>query len=180
MRGIDEETGEFRGPSRSQQRREALEVRTLAETLVELPPARLARLPIPEQLLPHIHDTQKITAHIARKRQLQFLAKQMRREDDDTLHAISDALDAGGEASRQETALLHRVEAWRERLLEDGDAALAALIAEHPQVEAQQLRQLVRNSHAERKKNKPPRAFRELFRLLRGILEQPEDSADGE
>ncbi|HIY70063.1 MAG TPA: DUF615 domain-containing protein [Candidatus Luteimonas excrementigallinarum] len=180
MRGIDEETGEFRGPSRSQQRREALEVRALAEALVALPPARLARLPIPEHLLPHIHDTQKISSHIAHKRQLQFLAKQMRREDDETLHAISDALDAGGEAARQETALLHRVETWRERLLEEGDVALAALVAEYPQAEPQQLRQLVRNVHAERRKNKPPRAFRELFRLLRGLLEQPEESTGEE
>ena len=169
MRGIDEETGEYLGPSRSQQRREALEVRALGEKLVALPPGRLAKLPIPEDLLPHILDTQRIDSHIARKRQLQYLAKQMRREDDDTLHAIRDAMDAGGEASRQETALLHRIEAWRERLLEDGDAALEELLATHPQADRQQLRQLVRNVHAERKKNKPPHAFRELFRVLREL-----------
>ena len=169
MRGIDEESGEYLGPSRSQQRREALEVRTLGEKLVSLSAAQLQRLPIPDDLLPHILDTQRISSHIARKRQLQFLAKQMRREDDETLHAIRDALDAGGEAARQETALLHRIETWRERLLEDGDEALAALLAEHPQADRQQLRQLVRNVHAERKKGKPPHAFRELFRLLREL-----------
>lgn len=169
MRGIDEDTGEFLGPSRSQQRREALEVRALGEKLIALSPGQLAKLPIPEDLLPHILDTQRIDSHIARKRQLQYLAKQMRREDDDTLHAIRDAMDAGGEASRQETALLHRIEAWRERLLEDGDAALEELLATHPQADRQQLRQLVRNVHAERKKNKPPHAFRELFRVLREL-----------
>ena len=79
MRGIDEDTGEYLGPSRSQQRREALEVRSLGEKLVALSPAQLDKLPIPEDLLPHILDTQKITSDIARKRQLQFLAKQMRR-----------------------------------------------------------------------------------------------------
>jgi len=180
MRGIDENNGEYLGPSRSQQRREALEVRTLGEKLVSLSMAQLQRLPIPDDLLPHIVDTQRISSHIARKRQLQFLAKQMRREDDETLHAIRDALDAGGEAARQETALLHRIEAWRERLLEDGDEALAALLVEHPQADRQQLRQLVRNVHAERKKGKPPHAFRELFRLLRETVGEQAPGEDEE
>ncbi len=170
MRGIDEESGEYLGPSRSQQRRDALEVRALGEQLVALPRGRLEKLPIPDDLLPHILETQRIDSHIARKRQLQFLAKQMRREDDETLHAIRDALDAGGEAARQETALLHRVEAWRERLLEQGDPALEELLADHPDADRQQLRQLVRNVHAERKKGRPPHAFRELFRVLRELL----------
>ena len=182
MRGIDEETGEYLGPSRSQQRRDALEVRALAEQLVALPPGRLDKLPIPEDLLPHIHETRRIDSHIARKRQLQYLAKQMRREDDATLEAIRDALDAGGEAARQETALLHRVEAWRERLLEEGDAALEELLAGHPGADRQQLRQLVRNVHAERRKGKPPHAFRELFWVLRELHAEAAagDAPDGD
>lgn len=94
MRGRDPETGEFLSPSRSQKRRDALEVRDLAADLADLPPAQLARLPIPEELLPHVHETRRITSHIARKRQMQYLAKQLRREDDETLAAIQSALDA--------------------------------------------------------------------------------------
>ncbi|MEZ0471967.1 ribosome biogenesis factor YjgA [Luteimonas sp. C3_2_a3] len=176
MRGIDEDSGEYLGPSRSQQRRDALEVLALGERLVALSPAQLQQLPIPDALLPHILDAQRIGSHIARKRQLAFLAKQMRREDDDALHAIRDALDAGGEAARQETALLHRAETWRERLLAEGDAALAELLSEHPSADRQHLRQLVRNALEERRRDKPPRAYRELFRLLRELLlaQQPE------
>jgi ribosome-associated protein len=170
MRGRDEDTGEFLGTSRSQQRREALDVLALAQRLVALSPSQLAKLPIPEPLLPHIDDTQRITSHIARKRQMAFLAKQMRREDDEALDAIRDALDAGGEAARQEAALLHRAEDWRERLLEEGDEALAELLSQHPGADRQQLRQLVRNTLDERKRNKPPHAFRELFRAVRDVL----------
>ncbi len=170
MRGIDEDTGEYRGDSRSQQRREALEVLALGEQLVALTDAQLAKLPVPEHLLPHILDTRRITSHIARKRQLAFLAKQMRREDDETLEAIRDALDEKGEAARRETAAMHRVEAWRDRLLDEGDAALGALLDEHPAADRQHLRQLVRNALEERKRNKPPRAYRELFRELRTLL----------
>jgi len=170
MRGRDEETGEYLSPSRSQKRREALGVLELAEKLAGLTPTQLSKLPIPEDLLPHIEQTRKIPAHIARKRQLAFLAKQMRREDEAALDAIRDALDEDGVAARREVALMHRVEGWRERLLEEGDAALGQLLDEHPHADRQRLRTLVRNTLEERKRNKPPRAFRELFRELKALL----------
>lgn len=175
MRGIDEETGEYLDSSRSQQRREALEVRALAEQLASLSPAQLEKLPIPEDLLPHILDTIRITSNIARKRQLQYLAKQMRREEDEALEAIRDALDAGSETSRRETALLHRAEQWRERLLDEGDAALTALLDEYPSADRQHLRQLVRNAQTERTRNRPPHAYRELFRVVRDVLQANAD-----
>ena len=182
MRGKDEETGEFLSPSRSQNRREALEVLALGEQLVGLTEAQLAKLPVPESLLPHIRECKRITAQIAHKRQLQYLAKQMRREDDEVLEAIRDALDEKGEAARREVAAMHRVETWRERLLDGGDAALAELLDEYPQADRQQLRQLVRNSLEERKRNKPPRAFRELYRALRELIVagSGDDADDGE
>ncbi|QOW21387.1 ribosome biogenesis factor YjgA [Novilysobacter avium] len=174
MRGIDEETGEFRGESRSQQRREALEVAAIAEQLVALSEAQLARMPVPEELLPHIREARRITSHIAHKRQLAFLAKQMRREDDAVMEAIRDALDEKGDTARRETAIMHRVEAWRDRLLAESDAALTELLDLYPDADRQGLRQLVRNSLEERKRNKPPRAARELFRQLRELILLPE------
>ena len=182
MRGRDEETGEFRDDSRSQQRREALEVLAIGQQLVALTDAQLARLPVPESLLPHILEARRITSHIAHKRQLAFLAKQMRREDDDTLEAIRDALDEKGDAARREVAAMHRVEAWRDRLLADGDEALAELLDLYPEADRQGLRQLVRNTLEERKRNKPPRAFRELFRHLRVMMldgQAADDAGDG-
>lgn len=179
MRGRDEETGEFFSPSRSEQRRAALDVLELGEQLVALSAAQLARLPIPEDLMPHIRETQRITSHIAHKRQKAFLAKQMRKLDDAVLDTIRDAMSKDGEAARRETALLHRAETLREALLgDDGDAALTGLLAAHPHADRQQLRQLVRNAREERAKNKPPRAFRELFRTLRELLAQDAGAAD--
>lgn len=177
VRGRDPDSGEFLGHSRSRQRRDALEVLTLGERLSALSDAQLDRLPIPDALLPHIRDTRRITSHVARKRQLAFLAKQMRREDDATLAAIRDALDAGGEAARREVAAMHRVETWRERLLADGDAALAELLAEHPAGDRQRLRQLVRNAVEERDRGKPSHAYRELFRELREVLSHDLDES---
>lgn len=180
MRGRDQETGEFLGESRSQNRREALEVLALGETLVELTPAQLARLPIPEGMLEHIEYTKRITSHGARKRQLAFLAKQMRREEDETLDAIRNALDANSETSRREVAIMHRMERWRERLMTEGDVALGELLDEHPEADRQGLRTLVRNALAEKAKNKPPRAYREIYQVLRELMLVPVLSAAAE
>jgi ribosome-associated protein len=177
MRGRDEETGEFLAPSRSANRREALDILALGEALAALSQAQLARLPIPETLMPHIRETQRITSHVARKRQQAYLAKQMRREDDEVLDAIRDAMSKDGDAARRETALLHRVESLREELLGlEGDAAMTMLLDGHPQADRQRLRQLVRNALDERRRNKPPHAFRDLFRELRELLAQDEDA----
>lgn len=179
MRGRDEETGEFLGPSRSANRRAALDILELGEQLVALSAAQLARLPIPDEVMPHIRETQRITAYGARKRQLAFLAKQMRRQDDAALDAIRDALGKDGEATRRETAAMHRIEALRDTLLGDeGDAAMTALLDDYPGADRQKLRQLVRNTHEERKRNKPPHAYRELFRELRELTAQGEAGAD--
>lgn len=180
MRGRDQETGEYLGESRSQNRREALEVLALGETLVALTPAQLARLPIPEGLLEHIEYSKRITSHGARKRQLAFLAKQMRREEDETLDAIRNALDANSETSRREVAIMHRMERWRERLLAEGDVALGELLDEHPEADRQALRTLVRNALAEKAKNKPPRAYREIYQVLRELMLVPVLSAAAE
>ena len=170
MRGRDEDTGEYLAPSRKQQRREALDVLALVQALGEFSEAQLEKVHVPAHLLPHFAELRRIGAHGARKRQHAYIAKQMRREDEATLDAIRDALEAGGEAARQETALLHRAEAWRDRLLAEGDGALSELLAQHPAADRQQLRQLIRNALDERAKDKRPRAFRELFRAVRQAI----------
>ena len=64
MRGRDQDTGEFLAPSRSAQRRAALDVLALGQKLSTLTDAQLARLPIPDGLLPHIVETRRITSHV--------------------------------------------------------------------------------------------------------------------
>lgn len=179
MRGRDEETGEFLGPSRSAQRRAALDVLELGEHLVALTATQLGKLPIPEDLLPHILETQRIPSHGAHKRQLAFLAKQMRKLDEAVLDALRDALSDDGESARREVATMHRAEALRDSLIgEVGDAGLTTLLADFPHADRQKLRQLVRNAREEKAKNKPPRAYRELYRELREVLANGSEDAD--
>ena len=180
MRGRDPETGEFLDESRSAKRREALDVLAMAGKLMDTGHAALALLPLPDDLRALVVDSQRITSHIARKRQTQFLAKQMRRESEEVLQTLRAALEHTKEDARREAAALHRVEHWRLRLVEDGDAALADFVAAYPTADRQQLRTLARNAKAERLANKPPHSFRELFRVLRDLMAEAEDAAENE
>jgi ribosome-associated protein len=177
MRGVDEDSGDYLGPSRGDLRREALAVLELAHRLVEQPAARLAQLPLSEDLLALAIAAQRITAQIARKRQVGFLAKKLRREDDETLEAIRAAMEHDKADSRRDTAALHRIEAMRDHLIADGDNALTELLDEYPHADRQHLRQLARNAREEKLRNKPPHAFRELFRELRELMQAKPDEA---
>lgn len=159
------------GPSRTQQRREALAVLELAGQLVELPPSRLAQLSLPDDVREEIANVRRITSHIARKRQLAFLSKLMRRHDSAAFDATRAALGENRDRQRQETAAMHRLEALREQLLgDDGDTALTTLLDRHPQIDRQHLRSLLRQARAGKAApNKPPRAYRELFRVLKEL-----------
>lgn len=161
------------GPTRTQQRRDALAVLSLASQLADMPPAKLARANLPEDVLREIENLRRISSHIARKRQLGFLAKVMRRHEDEAFDGARALLGENREQQRKETAALHRLESLRERLL-DSDEALQELIDQHPAIDRQHLRSLIRQARIERDGNKPPRAYREIFQLLK---ELPEDDA---
>lgn len=155
------------GPSRSQLKRDAQASFELARELVELPPHALERITLPDEIRTLIVDSRRITQQIARKRQLQFLAKQMRKLDCDFEH-IRQSLQPDKEAHRRETARLHRLETWRDRLLES-DSALTRLLESHHDVDRQHLRQLIRSAQRERLENRPLHSFREIFQILRDL-----------
>ena len=154
--------------SRSQRRREALEVKSLASRLIALPTARLALVPLDEQLRSEIEDARRMKSHGARKRQLQYVAKLMRRSDPEP---ILDTLESFENEARQMAARHHRSEAWRDFLLENGDQAVGSLLDKRRDADAQAIRQLLRNAAREANRNKPPAAARSLFKLLRELDE---------
>lgn len=150
--------------SKSQRKREARALFDFGRRLVELPEPVLLALPLEPSLLEEIQYTRGITARVARKRQLGFLARKLRLAD---LTAVEAALDARQDAARQIHARHHRAEAWRDRLLEGDSAALGILLDARRDIDAQTLRQLVRNAQREVAAGKAPTSARKLFRLLR-------------
>jgi ribosome-associated protein len=156
-------------PSRGARRKEALDVLALAHALAELSEAQLVRVPLSDDLRELVATSRAVHQHVARKRQLGFLAKKLRVREDE-LPAIRAALEHDRDSERRETARLHRAEAWRDRLLGGGDEALTALLAAYPDADRQQLRTLVRRAADEAQRGKPPAAAREVFRILRELI----------
>lgn len=160
-------------PSKSALKREMHALQEIGEELVALSKDALGRLDLPERLYDAVRQARNITSHEGKRRQLQYVGKIMRSLHESEVAAIRRALDAIKGVSKAETARLHTLERWRERLLADDDA-LTKLLADHPRADAQQLRTLIRNARREQQQQRPPKAFRELFQVLRELLETPE------
>lgn len=155
--------------SRSQKRREALDVLALAKQVTDLSAAKIKELPFDEVLLDAIIRANKIKAHVARKREVQFVAKLLRR-DEEACDVLRDRFDQSDEAKAIETATHQRLERWRDRLLSEGNQALTELLETHPNIDSQHIRQLIRQANKENEQNKPPKSSRALFQLLRQHL----------
>jgi ribosome-associated protein len=149
-------------PSKSQRKREMTELQSLGESLLRLSAAELARIDLPEPLRAAIADTARITAHEARRRQLQYIGKLMRQVDPEPLRA---AIEFATGESKQAVALMHRCERLRDALLAD-DSALAAVLAELPGADVQQLRATIRAARREHKEGQPAKHARQLYRWL--------------
>ena len=158
--------------SKSQRKREMHALQALGETLVALPAEQLTRLALPESLHEAIMQARNISQRGALRRQLQYVGRLMRDVDADHIRDRLQSVQAG---TIRNVAMLHQAERWRERLLAD-DAAMSEFVAAFPATDVQQLRTLLRNAKREMSTERPPRAYRELFRSIRDILSGQEDS----
>ena len=149
--------------SRTKKKQHVEELQKLGAALVDLPPLQLESLALPDILLKAVLDAQRITSHEARRRQIQYIGKVMRKVDPEPVRAALAAVDGRSAAAR---AQQRRLETWRERLIGD-DEALTAFASEHASADLQALRTLIRNARKEIAEGRPPRAQRELFRVLR-------------
>ena len=155
-------------PSKTKKKEAMHELQDLGSELVELSVGQLKRINLPDDILAAVRECQKITAHGARRRQLQYIGKLMRNADDEPIRAGL-ALIRG--ESSAETARLHRLERFRARLLED-EAFLSEIAATWPGVDLQHLRQLRRNALKEQEAGKPPKNFRAIFQVLQELDQQ--------
>lgn len=155
--------------SKSQRKREAHEVLELAKKLISMPESRLKGMPLDQDLRDEVAFARSIRPRGARKRQLMTVGKMLRRRDTGEL---MDAVNDIDQKNRKIMQRFHLIEAWRNRLVEGNNETLSGLIEQYPALNAQMLRQLIRNSNKEAKLGKPPSATRKLFKLLRETDEQ--------
>ncbi|NWN83632.1 MAG: DUF615 domain-containing protein [Halomonas sp.] len=151
-------------PSKSQLKREMQALQTLGEQVIAMTPGERARFPLSDDMLAAVEETSRIRSHEGRRRHMQYIGKLMRRED---LAAIRDVHDEIEQETLRRDHAFHRLETWRDRLVDEGDPAVEAFIADYPDADRQALRQLIRNARREHAKGKPPASARKLFKLIR-------------
>jgi len=167
---------EYERPSKSEAKRQSNELQKLGEQLVEAPRDRVKRVEMPEDVKEAILTCQTITNHEGRRRALQFVGKKMRTLDEAEVEVIKRTIEGWKGASKAETAALHALERRREKLLAD-DKALTQLLEENPELDVQHLRTLIRNARKEQAENKPPKAYREIFQILKDLGKKQKQKA---
>ncbi len=165
---------DFDKPSKTRLKQQAHALQALGRELAELPASRLAAIDLPEALRSAIAEYLRTKSHEGKRRQLQFVGKQMRFVDPAPLREAVDAYRLG---SAKDTLSLHLAERWRDEMLA-GDEAIGRWAAEHPASDLQRLRSLVR---AARKDGSAPvgqrngRSYRELFQFIKPLLAPDEE-----
>ncbi len=150
-------------PSRSERKREAGHLQKLGQRIADLKAADLALIPLPDEMVNAISTYKKIHSFEARRRQLQFIGKLMRRIDTEPITEALETIDGSSATARYQ---FHQLEIWRERLINE-PRALTDYLAVHPGVDRQRLRQQLSRVARARDEAQQKSASRALFRLLR-------------
>lgn len=169
-----EEEEEIIWVSKTEMKNDMTSLQKLGEELVALKPAALAKFPIPENLAIAIKDAQRFKNE-ARRRQLQYIGKLMRVIDPEPIQA---ALDKYNNKHAQATIILHKLEQLRDKVVEEGDSAIEEVMELYPQADRQRLRQLARQAAKEKSANKPPKASREIFQIIKELSNKELDNEE--
>lgn len=153
-------------PSKTQRKKDMHALQEIGEQLVELDQKKLIQFNLPEILIDAINLARPMNKHGARRRQMQYIGKLMRNID---VLPIQEKLDSWQQVSVHQTARLHQLERWRERLLAD-ENALTEFAQKYPAADLQHLRLLIRNAQKEKAADKPSKSFRLLFQALQAAI----------
>ena len=162
----DEDQEEIIWVSKSEIKRDAEDLKQLGEKLVNLTKANLTKIPLDDSLKDAIELAQRLQKE-ARRRQLQYIGKLLRSID---AEPIREALEKIENKHNQQQAMLHKLEILRDELVAKGDVALTDLLNEHPSADRQQLRNLIRAAQKEKEQNKPSKAYREIYQILKTLI----------
>ncbi|MDO9169487.1 MAG: ribosome biogenesis factor YjgA [Methylobacter sp.] len=174
----DDEAEEFYAirPNKTQIKKDMAVLFALSEEMSELPAGQLKTLELPDIINKAVIEVSGMPHKGARKRLLKFITSQLHKIDlEPILEKLSRIKNKSAHAVREH----HAVERWRDRLINEGNDALLALLAEQPQADRQVLRQLSRNAQKEAEAGKPPKSSRQLYRQLK-LLFQVEGELDDE
>ena len=154
--------------SKTQIKNQMLEQQKLGESLIELSPNELAKIPMDEALLDAVLLARRITGKKeGYRRQLQLIGKMMRHRDNNVIEQAILVIKAAHQTS---SAAFHKIEVLRDNIIKVGDEKIEEAIEKYPSLDRQKLRQLSRQANKEQSTNKPPKAARELFKYIQQAM----------
>lgn len=157
-------------PSKTRRKKEMHDLQDFGETLLDLPAATLAKLPLDDRTAQAVADWKKMKTWEAKRRHLQYMGRLLREGNGEDVRAAYEEIT--------DPSRLTRAERQRDALVA-GDDAVQEFIADHPGVDVQHLRQLVRNARKEREEvtraqeagTAVPRSpnYQKLFQLIKEL-----------
>jgi ribosome-associated protein len=163
-----------RRPSKTKAKEASDSLQELGKRLVSVSNDRLKKLDIPETLADAVREAKRISSFGALRRQMQYIGKLMR---DVEIEPIQEMLDEIDGVSNKANARFHALEKQREKLLAD-ESIITTLKNEYPDLDVSALRTLRRNALKEQAENKPPKAYRAIFQLLKSLQEETSTEAE--
>lgn len=140
----DENTDDVEFVSKTQLKNEAKALQTFGKTLVDLPLEKLELLSLTENTINAIKDFHKQSGNIAKRRHLAYIGKCLRHDDVETAQKMLSEENFQQRRAVQEKTIDPLAELIND-LLENSDEKIQALLATNPQLDRQNLRQLIRN-----------------------------------
>jgi len=129
-------------PSKTKRKQEMRALQEMGAELTRLNARQLALIPLDLPLSKALNEFRNLpNSHEARRRQLQFIGKLMRRSDHE---AIATALRQLREPNRGEIRRGQLIEQWSQKLLDGDEQTITDFLEAFPAAERQPLRQLQR------------------------------------
>ncbi len=153
------------GPSKSQKKRDAKALQDLGTDLLEQRREFILGLALPAELEQAVLEGQDMDRG-ARKRQIKFIGRLLRDID---VAPVQAALASLHEDTAEDVRAFHHIEQWRDRLLAEGEDAVAELVAEVPDLDTAELGRILRAAAGSAGEGRK-KASRALFRFLRRQL----------
>lgn len=154
--------------SRTDIKKAADAVKNLGIQISELTVSEIYSFNLPAEFLDAVLLLKKMGKGPALKRQKSFIGKYLRKNEL-LIIQIKERLQQIEQREQQRNAHFHRLEIWRDRLVEEGDSGLNEFLTDYPQADRALLRQLVRNANKEVSENKPPKSSRAMFKYLKTV-----------
>lgn len=163
---LDDRDPRSRSDARDERLAHSDRLMTLAKTLCEMPEKQLSRLELTELVAEAVASGRLIDSPNAFKRQLKLIRKELGDADYEAIERQLDAQAQGPRAPKVPKVDLAFV--LYERLNEGGNDALFAFCAEHPELDAGQMRLLFRAADKQRKelRDTPPAKLPTVRKVL--------------